>query len=191
MPNLIYFMNLSLDLYTQDAEGSFDFAAPFHDEELRAFIFAHAASFHTLLYGRRMYQTMLYWQTADTLPNQPPFMADFARQWQAAQKIVFSTTLTQATSPNTTIRPAFDPDTIRRIKSTASTDVAICGPTLAAHALRAGLVDELHLRIAPVVLGGGTPYLPAGLHLLLTLLEHRAFPSGDLFLRYGIRNKTA
>lgn len=189
MAKLIYMMNMSLDGYIEDEHGDFGFAAP-RDEELRAWLYPHASSFRTLLYGRRIYEVMLYWETAHTLPLQTKSGNDFATWWQGAQKIVYSKTLAEPRSGNTKIERTFDPDGVRQLKATAEGDMAISGPELAAHAIKAGLVDELHLRICPAIIGGGKRYLPTGVRLDLELLEDRRFRSGDIFLRYAVRNQS-
>ncbi len=190
MAKLIYMMNTSLDGYTEDENGRFDWGAP-KDEEVHTWIFAHVSSFRTLLYGRRMYETMQYWETAHTLSDQRAFVLEFARQWQTAEKIVYSTTLTEPRSARTTIQRAFDPDAIRQLKATAEANIAVAGPELAAQAIQAGLVDEFQMRVCPVVIGGGKRYFPSGLRLDLELVEQRRFRSGDLFLRYALRPQSA
>ncbi|HZZ38734.1 MAG TPA: dihydrofolate reductase family protein [Acidobacteriaceae bacterium] len=186
MAKLIYLMNTSLDGYTQDEHGGFAWGAP-KDEEVHRWICGHVSSFRTHLCGRRMYETMVYWETAHTLPDQPPFLLDFARQWQAAEKIVYSRTLAEPRSARTTIERTFDPDTVRRLKAKAGSDITVAGPEIAAHAIQAGLVDEFQMRVCPVIVGGGKRYLPAGVQLDLELLEERRFRSGDIFLRYAVR----
>lgn len=188
MAKLIYMMNMSLDLYVEDDHGDFHFASP--NEEISDWIFPLVSSFPTLLYGRRIYETMLYWETAHTLPMQSKRENDFARKWQAAEKIVYSRTLAEPRSGNTRIERTFDPDAVRQLKSNASHDIAIAGPEIAAHAIRAGLVDELLMRICPAIVGGGKHYLPTGVRLDLELLEDHRFRSGDIFLRYAVRNQS-
>lgn len=185
MAKLIYMMNTSLDGYIEDEHGDFGFAAP--DEEVRAWIFPYASSFRTVLYGRRMYETMLYWETAHTLPLQTTLGTDFARKWQAAEKIVYSKTLAEPRSACTRIERAFDPDAVRNLKTNSDHDISISGPELAAHAIKGGLVDEIQLRITPVLVGGGKRALPAAVKLDLELLEERRFGCGDIFLRYAVR----
>jgi dihydrofolate reductase len=189
MAKLIYMMNMSLDGYIEDEHGDFRFAAPL-DEEVRNWIFPRAASFRTCLYGRRMYETMLYWETAHTLPDLPQLGLDFARQWQAAEKIVYSTTLAEPRSARTKIQRSFDPDEVRKLKGNTASDIAVCGPELAAHAIRAGLVDEFQMRICPVLIGGGKRYFPSGMRLDLELLEERRFRNGEIFLRYAPRDRS-
>lgn len=186
MAKLVYMMNMSLDGYVEDEQGDFGFAAP-RDEEVRNWILPYASSFRTSLYGRRMYETMVYWETAHTLPLQTKSGLEFARQWQAAEKIVYSKTLAEPLSARTKIERTFDPDAVRKLKSDAEGDMNVAGPELAAQAIQAGLVDELHMRICPVVVGGGKRYLPSGVRLDLDLLEERRFHCGDIFLWYAVR----
>jgi len=189
MARLIYMMNMSLDGYTEDERGNFGFGAP-RDEEVHRWIFERVASFGTFLNGRRMYETMVYWETAHTLPNQPQFVVDFAKQWQAAEKIVYSRTLAEPRSARTRIERAFDSEAVRQLKAAAEQDISIAGPELAAHAIRAGLVDELQMRICPVVIGGGKRYLPDGVRVDLELAEERRFRNGEIFLRYAVRGQS-
>jgi dihydrofolate reductase len=180
---LIYSMIASLDGYVADAGGNFDWAAP--DEEVHGFVNDLERAVGTYLYGRRMYETMAVWETMDTQPELSPAMADFARIWQAADKVVFSTTLETVSSTKTRIEREFDPEAVRGLKATADRDITVGGPGLAAAAIAAGLVDEFQLLIAPAVVGGGTRSLPDGVRLDLELLEERRFGSGVVFLRYG------
>ena len=175
----------SLDGYVADADGNFDWAVP--DEEVHAFVNDLERPIGTYLYGRRMYEVMLFWETAHTLPDLPAVIRDFAQLWQAADKIVYSTTLETVSSARTRIEREFDPEVIRRLKATAERDISVSGPTLAAHAIRAGLVDEFHLFVAPVAVGGGKSFLPDGIRLDLQLLDERRFGSGFVYLRYGAR----
>lgn len=173
----------SLDGYVADANGNFDWAAP--DEEVHAFVNDLERATGTYLFGRRMYEVMVFWETAHTLPDLPPVIRDFARLWQAADKIVYSTTLDTVSSARTRIEREFDPEAIRQLKTTTERDISVGGPTLAAHAIRAGLVDEFGLFVAPVAVGGGKPFLPDGIRLNLELLDERRFGSGFVYLRYG------
>ena len=179
MGKLLYTAIQSLDGYTVDADGSFEWAFP--SEEVHAFAADLGRSVGTYLYGRRMYEVMKVWETLD---NPEPVMQDFATVWRAATKIVVSTTLESVESERTTIVRELDPLFVEQLK--AEGDVAIDGPTLAAHAIRGGLVNELQLLICPVVVGGGTPYLPADVRLDLTLLDERRFESGVVYLRYAV-----
>jgi dihydrofolate reductase len=184
MANLIYSAIASLDGFTADDKGDFDWAAP--DEEVHAFVNEKERPVGTYLYGRRMYETMVYWETASTGDDQPAAMRDYARIWQAADKVVYSTTLDAVGSARTRLERTFDPDAVRRFKESAARDVSIGGPELATHALQAGLVDECHLYLNPVVVGRGTRALPAGLHLELELLDQRRFRNGVVYLRYRV-----
>ena len=138
----------------------------------------------TYLYGRRMYEVMVYWETARTLADQPPFMQDFAEIWQTADKIVYSKTLAAVSSARTRIEREFDPEAVRQLKAAAERDISVGGPDLAAQAIKAGLVDELHVIVAPIVVGGGKQSLPDKVHLKLELLDERRFGNGVVHLRY-------
>jgi dihydrofolate reductase len=181
---LIYSMIASLDGYFVDEEGNFDWAAP--DEEVHAFVNELERPVGTYLYGRRMYETMVFWETVDTGSEQAPVMRDFAEIWRAADKVVYSRTLSEAASARTRLERAFDPDAVRELVASARSDVGIGGPELAAEALRAGLVDECQLFLAPVVVGGGRRSLPDGVFARLELLEQRRFKSGFAYLRYSV-----
>ncbi len=182
MARLIYSAIASLDGYTADKEGKFDWAAP--DQEVHTFANDLVRPIGTHLYGRRMYETMVYWETAHTLPLQQAFENDFAAVWQAADKIVYSKTLRAVSSARTRIEQHFDPEAVRQMKSTAERDISVSGPNLAAQAIQAGLVDEFHLFVMPVVVGGGTRSLPDNVRLKLELLHQRRFASGVVYLRY-------
>ena len=189
MAKLIYMMNASFDGYIEDQNGRIDFTAPM-DDEVKDWIFPYASSFGTHLYGRRMYETMVYWETAHTLPLQTKLGNEFARRWQAAEKIVYSKTLAEPTSTHTKIERSFDPGVVRQLKANADGDIDISGPELAAQAIQAGLVDEIQLRISPVLIGGGKTFFPKGVRLDLDLLEDRRFRCGDIFLRYAVRGQS-
>jgi dihydrofolate reductase len=185
MAKLIYSALASLDGYIEDAGGSFDWAAP--DAEVHAFVNDLERPVGTHLYGRRMYETMVYWETAPTSGAiDDAIHNDFATIWQAADKVVYSTTLESAPSARTRIERAFDPDAVRELKASAERDLSIGGATLGAEALRAGLVDELHLFLSPIVVGGGKPALPDGLRIQLELLDERRFDSGTVYLQYRV-----
>ena len=184
MARLIYLAITSLDGYIEDTNGAFDWAAP--DEEVHRFVNDHMRTAGAYLYGRRMYETMQVWETEPALAADNPITQDFAAIWQAADKIVYSTTLVAVATRRTRIERTFDPATIAHMKAAATRDLYIGGPGLAAHALRAGLVDEYHLFVAPIAVGGGKPALPATLRLHLDLLDERRFASGMLFLRYRL-----
>ncbi len=185
MAKLIYSAIMSLDGYVADEEGNFDWAAP--DEEVHTFVNDVERPVGTYLYGRRMYEVMAYWETAHTLPDQPPFSLDFAEIWRAADKIVFSTTLASVSSERTRIERVFDPEAIRELKASAHRDLSVGGPHLAAAAIAAGLVDEFHLFAVPAVVGGGNRALPDGVRLDLDLLDERRFGNGTVHLHYRPR----
>ena len=177
-------MIASLDGYTVDADGSFDWAAP--DEEVHAFVNDLERPVGTYLYGRRMYQTMAAWESPEMLADPSPVVRDFAQVWQAADKVVYSTTLDSVASARTRIEPAFNPDAVRAMTAAADRDLSIGGPHLAAQALRAGLVDECHLFLHPIAVGGGTRALPDGVRIGLELLDERRFGSGVVHLHYRV-----
>jgi dihydrofolate reductase len=180
---LIYSAIASADGYVEDAGGSFDWAAP--DEELHSFVNDLERPVGTYLYGRRMYETMRYWETAHTVPGGSAVARDFADIWQAADKIVFSRTLQSVSSARTRIERNFDPDAIRQLKSATEHDMTVGGAELGGRAIKAGLVDELQLFLVPVVVGGGKPALPHGVRPGLQLLDTRRFASGVVYLRYA------
>ena len=182
MARLIYSAIMSLDGYTADADGRFEWATP--DEEVHAFVNELERPVGTYLYGRRMYETMRYWETAHTLAGQSPASLDFARIWQAADKIVYSTTLQSADTARTRVERDFDPDQVRKLKEAASRDLTVGGPHLAAQAIAAGLVDEYQLFVVPAVVGGGTRALPGQVRLDLALAQEHRFGSGTVYLRY-------
>ncbi|MBD7951171.1 dihydrofolate reductase family protein [Oerskovia rustica] len=185
MARLIYSMITSLDGYAEAAEGDLGVGAD--DEEVHTFIddvFRHVG---TYLYGRRMYETMVFWETAHTDPDAPPFIVRYARGWQAAEKVVYSTTLDAVSSARTRIERTFDPEAVRRLKAESEHDLTVDGPNLAAQAIRAGLVDEYHLFVTTSVVGGGERFFPDGVRLDLELVEERAFDSGLIYARYRTR----
>jgi dihydrofolate reductase len=183
---LIYAAIASLDDYVADKDGKFDWAAP--DEEVHTFVNDLQRSVGTYLYGRRMYEVMVAWETM-SLADQPPFIGDFAGIWQAADKIVFSRTLETVSSARTRIERDFDPDAVRQLKGSAERDLTVGGPDLAGQAIKAGLVDEFQLFSVPIVVGGGIEALPSNVRLELELLDERRFGSGVVYLRY--RTSTA
>ena len=185
MAKLIYSGLTSLDGYVADEDGNFDWAAP--DEEVHAFFNDLERPIGTYLYGRRMYEVMVAWETADTLADQPPYTQDFAQIWQAADKIVYSTTLETVSSARTRIERDFDPEAVRRMKAAAGPDLTVAGPDLAAQAFKAGLVDECHLFLAPIVVGGGNQSLPNNVRVKLELLDERRFGTGVVYLCYRTR----
>ena len=182
MAKLIYSVITSLDGYTEDESGKFGWAEP--DEEVHSFFNELERPAGTYLYGRRMYETMVYWETAHTVAGHPPYVLDYAEIWQATDKIVYSRTLETVTSTRTRIQRAFDPEAIRQLKAAADRDLTVGGPDLAAQAIRAGLVDELHLVVVPVIVGGGKQALPDSVRMKLELVDERRFGSGMVYLRY-------
>ena len=183
MARLVYAGITSLDGYTVDAEGSFAWAEP--DEEVHAFVNDLQRHLGTYLYGRRLYETMRAWQTVPEDEGQDE-MRDFGRVWRSADKVVYSSTLSDVSTPRTRLEHDFDPATVRALVDDADRDVSVGGATLAATALRAGIVDELHQFLHPVVVGGGTPYLPAGVRLDLELLDERRFAGGVVHLHHRV-----
>jgi dihydrofolate reductase len=184
MAKLIYSAIMSLDGYVADEDGNFDWAAP--DEEVHAFVNDLERPVGTYLYGRRMYEVMVYWETASGRAGQTPAVQDFAELWQAADKVVYSTTLASVTSARTRIERTFDPERIRQLKAGAESDLSVGGPGLAAQAIEGALVDELHLFVAPVVVGGGTRALADHVRLALELLAERRFANGTVHLHYRV-----
>lgn len=182
MAKLIYSAIASLDGYVEDEDGKFDWAEP--DEEVLAFINDLERPVRTYLYGRRLYETMAVWETDPSLAGRSPLMRDFAAIWQAAEKIVYSGTLETVSTARTRIEREFHPDAVRQEKEAAGSDLIVGGAGLAAEAFRAGLVDEFHLFLTPVLVGGGKHALPEGVSLKLELLDERRFRSGTVFLRY-------
>ena len=183
MGKLIYSAITSLDGYIEDRNGQFDWAEP--DEEVHAFVNDLDRPIGIHLYGRRMYETMAAWETDEHLLDRP-VSADFAEIWRAADKLVFSRTLKTASTSRTRIEPTFEPDAIRQLKSSAQTDLSIGGPDLAASAFRAGLIDECHLFLNPVAVGGGKPAFPGQLHMRLALLDQSRFGNGVVHLHYSV-----
>ena len=181
MAKLIYSATTSLDGYVNDESGGFGWAEP--DEEVHTFFNELERPIGTYLYGRRMYEVMRYWQDPD-LEAQSPHIRDYAEIWQAADKVVYSRTLDSPSTPRTRIESEFDPAAVRDMKGAADANLSVGGPHLAAEALRAGLVDELHQVLHPVIVGGGTPWLPDGLRLDLQLLDERRFSNGAVELHH-------
>jgi dihydrofolate reductase len=182
---LIYSAITSLDGYVADVEGNFDWARP--DEEVHAFVNDLERPIGTYLYGRRMYEVMSYWETAHTLADQLPVVQDFASIWQAADKIVYSKTLETVSGARTRLERDFDAEAVRRMKEQAVRDITVGGPGLAAQAIDAGLVDELHLFLTPIVVGAGKRSLPDGVRVKLELLGERRFGNGVVHLHYRTR----
>jgi dihydrofolate reductase len=182
MGKLIYAAITSLDGYIEDEDAKFDWAEP--DEEVHAFVNDLERPVGTYLYGRRMYEVMVGWETDPTLAAQSPLMRDFAEIWQAADKVVYSRTLEQVSTARTRIERDFDAEAVRQLKASAERDLSVGGPELATQAFNAGLVDECHLFLTPIVVGGGRPSLPHHVRLALELQEVRRFGNGVVHLQY-------
>jgi dihydrofolate reductase len=185
MAKLIYSAITSLDGYVADEGGNFDWAAP--DEEVHRFVNDLERPVGTYLYGRGMYEVMVAWERAHTFADRQPIMQDFAAVWQAADKVVYSRTLEAVSSARTRIERDFDPEAVRRMKASAGRDITVGGPDLAAQAIKAGLVDECHLFVTPIVVGGGKSSLPDHVRLTLELLDERRFGNGVVHLHYRTR----
>jgi dihydrofolate reductase len=183
MGKLIYAAITSLDGYVEDAAGSFDWSVP--DDEVHAFINELERPIGTHLYGRRLYEVMAAWETIDTSEDQPAAIREFAAIWRAAEKVVYSRTLDAPSTARTRIEREFEPGAVQALKAGAERDLGVGGAELAGRALAAGLVDECHLFISPIVVGGGKPALPSGVRVELELLEQRRFGNGVAYLRYG------
>jgi dihydrofolate reductase len=187
---LSYYAISSLDGYIEDADGKFDWAEP--DEEVHAFVNDLVRPVGTYLLGRRMYETMVFWESPPDLVEQPPFVQDFAEIWQRADKIVYSKTLQMLSSARTRIERHFDPDVVRQLKATAGPDITVGGPELAAQAIGAGLVDAYHIFLVPVLVGGGKHSLPDdNVRASLELLGERRFRNGTVYLHYRTRTSVA
>jgi dihydrofolate reductase len=184
MSKLIYIANFSLDGFIEDSDGRFDWTEP--SDEVFAFITDLVRSVGTSLYGRRLYETMAVWETDPALSAQSELASDFARLWQAADKVVYSTTLPEVSTGNTRLERTFDPDAIRDLKASAVKDLTVGGANLAAYAFRAGLVDECQLLIYPVFLGAGKPALPSDTRADLELLDERRFGNGVVYVHYRV-----
>jgi len=184
MAKLIYSAIASLDGYVEDAEGRFEWAAP--GEEVHAFVNELERPIGVYLYGRRMYETMVFWESAGTGSDQPAVSRDFAEIWRAADKVVYSRTLQTVASARTRIERTFDPEAIRRLKQAAEADITIGGAELAGKAIAAGLVDEVHLFLGPIVVGGGKRALPDNVRAQLELLDEHRFRGGVVHLHYRI-----
>ncbi len=182
MAKLVYPAIASLDGYIADEDGRFDWAVP--DEEVHAFVNDLYRPVGTYLYGRRMYEMMVGWETDPFIAEQAPLMRDFAEIWQAADKVVYSGTLEEVSTSKTRLERAFDPEAVRRLKASTGRDLTVSGPDLATHAFRAELVDEVHLFLAPTVVGGGKRALPEGVRVGLELLDERRFGNGMVYLRH-------
>ena len=182
MAKLIYSTLMSLDGYVADERGNFDWAVP--SDEVHAFVNDLQRSIGTHLYGRRLYEVMSAWETMHTLPDQPTVVLDFAAIWQAADKIVYSRTLDTVSTARTRLERSFDHEAVRRMKSTADHDLLIGGPELAGHAFAAGLIDDVHLFLAPIIVGGGTRALPDRVRLDLELADERRFANGMVYVHH-------
>ncbi len=185
MSKLIYFMPTSLDGFIAAETDNINWAVP--DEEVSAFINALHRPIGTYLYGRKNYETMTVWETPDVIPGLTPAMMEFGRIWQAADKIVYSKSLEAVSTPKTRLEREFEPPVVRDLKTQLPHDISVAGPNLAAQAIRAGLVDEYHLLIAPIMLGGGKRVLPSNIGVKLDLLDERRFGKGWIYLRYRTR----
>ena len=185
MAKLIYSAITSLDGFVADRDGNFDWAAP--DEEVHTFVNDLERPIGTYLYGRRMYEVMAAWETAHILTDQPAVIQDFAKIWRSADKVVYSTTLETVSSIRTRIERVFDPEAVWQMKASATRDISVGGPDLAAQAIKAGLVDECHLFIAPIVVGGGKQSLPDGVRMNCELMDVRRFGNGVVHLHYRTR----
>ena len=186
---LVYAAIASLDGYVEDKSGGFDWAAP--DEQVHAFVNDLERPIGTYLYGRRMYETMLYWETVGTGAERAAVSRDFAKLWRAAEKVVYSRTLQTASSARTRIERGFDPAAIRKLKESATRDISVGGAQLAGEAMAAGLVDECHLFLSPVLVGGGKSALPDKVGAQLELLDEHRFQGGVVHLHYGVRSVAA
>jgi dihydrofolate reductase len=189
MAKLVYLTNTSLDGYIEDEHGALDWAPP--DEAVFAATTALLRTFGTFLYGRRLYESMAVWETDPALATRPDLTAEFAAAWQAADKVVYSTTLTAASTASTRLERAFDPAAVRALKAAADGDLTIGGANLAAQAFAAGLVDEYQLFLWPMILGRVKPAVPAGIRTDLELVDERRFDNGVIHLRYHVPTRPA
>jgi dihydrofolate reductase len=183
---LIYSSLASLDGYTVDEQGKFDWAKP--DEEVHSFFNDLERPIGTYVYGRRMYETMAAWEKPETIAGEGEVVREYAEIWKDADKVVFSRTLDHVSTDRTRIEREFDPDAIRRLKEDADRDTSIGGPTLASEAIKVGLVDEIHLVVVPIIVGGGTPFFPPAVRVDLELIDERRFAAGAIHLHYRTRS---
>jgi dihydrofolate reductase len=181
----MYGTNISIDGYIADPTGNFDWGEP--SEELHTFFNNLLRPIGTHLYGRALYEVMSYWETALDVPGHSPVESEFAQIWQDAEKIVYSTTLTEAPTKHTRLERTFNADAVRQLKATAEQDISVGGAQLAAEAFRAGLVDHCHLIVHPVIVGGGKPALPSNIRLDLELVNEQRFDGGVVHLHYRVR----
>jgi dihydrofolate reductase len=187
MAKLTYQMLASLDGFVQDATGNFDWANP--DDEVHAHANQEQSTVGTDIYGRKMYEMMVYWETADQQPDARPVSVEFSKYWQDGDKIVVSRTLTEAQSRRTRIVPSFDADDVRKLKAESSKNIAVSGPTVASSFLNAGLVDEISIYYVPIIVGGGLPmFKDIKTHIQVERIEERAFASGITFVRHAVRH---
>ncbi len=184
MAKVIYSAITSLDGYIEDAQGAFDWAAP--DAEVHTFVNERERPIGTYLYGRRMYETMVVWETMSTGSEQPEAIRDYAEIWRTADKIVYSRSLAAAPSARTRVEREFDASAIAALKATSARDISIGGPELAGEAIRAGVVDEIHLFVNPILVGGGKPALASDIRTALALLDERRFAGGVVYLAYRV-----
>jgi dihydrofolate reductase len=182
MAKLIYSAITSLDGYVADEDGKFDWSVP--DAEVMAFLNEIERPLGTYLYGRGMYEVMAAWETMHLREDLTPTSEDFTRLWQAANKVVYSRTLEKVTTSKTRLEREFDADAVRKMKEESDKDMSVGGSELAGHALRSGVVDEVHLYLSPILVGGGKPSLPDDLRLPLELVEERRFGNGVVYVRY-------
>jgi dihydrofolate reductase len=187
MAKLVYQMQASLDGYVEDAGGKFDWADP--DDEVHAHANEEQARAGTDIYGRKMYETMVFWETANTMPEMPTVGIEYAKFWQNSDKIVVSKTLTEVSSKRTRIVTSLSADEVRKLKAGATRNISVSGPTVAAQYLNAGLVDEISVYIVPIAVGGGLPmFKDINHHIRLERIEQIAFKGGCTFVRYAVRN---
>lgn len=184
MGSLIYFNSASLDGYIAGPDGRWDWAIP--DAEVHSFVNTLFASAQTHLYGRRVYEVMKVWDDLELDELSPP-EREFALQWQGVDKVVYSSTLDAVTTRRTALRRSLDIDEVRTMKDAAATPIAIGGGRLASAAARAGVLDEVHIVVAPAVVGGGIRFLDEGLRLDLELTDERRFANGSVYLGYRVR----
>ncbi len=184
MGKLVYAANISLDGFLEDETGAFDWSVP--DEDIHAFWNEHERRIGTSLYGRRMYETMKIWERDDWLADEPRVVREYAEIWRDADKVVYSSSLTEVTTARTRIERQFEPEAVQRFKETSDADLSIGGASIAAEAFRHGLVDECVLLLCPVLVGGGKPALPRGERLDLKLLDQRRFDNGAVYVRYAV-----
>lgn len=189
MAKLVYAAMMSLDGFIEDAVGSFDWAEP--DREVHTFINELEVRFGTYLYGRSMYEVMAVWEKDELLKGMPDYIEDFARIWRAADKVVYSASKDNISTSRTRLEPSFSAEAVRTMKGSLDRDLTIAGPNLAAQAFQAGLVDECHVFVAPIAVGGGKSAMPRGMTVELELAEERRFGNGFVYLRYDVKSRSA